>query len=87
MADGSEKRTEVRRKIRQFVALRAVAEKKTIFAYTVDVSASGMFVETRDLRPIGARISIEGSAGSVQMVVVRVRENGASTGMGLRRAA
>ena len=86
MADGSEKRTEPRRKIRQFVSLRAVTEKKTFFAYTVDVSASGMFVATKDLRPLGTKITIEGSAGSVEMVVVRVREGGAC-GMGLRRNA
>ena len=86
MSNGSEKRAEPRRRIRQFVALRAVTEKRTIFAYTVDVSPSGMFVSTNDLRPLGTKLNIEGSAGSVLMVVVRVRESGA-TGMGLRRAA
>lgn len=86
MSDGN-KRSEPRRRIRQFVALRAVTEKRTIFAYTVDVSPSGMFVATTDLRPLGTKITIEGSAGSVQMVVVRVRESGANSGMGLRRAA
>lgn len=81
----NERRSEPRVKRRLFVSLRIVAERRTFFAYTGDISRSGMFIETRELRPVGARINLQGGSGEVEMVVARVRES-APAGMALRLA-